>query len=361
MIKVLSLQNNAELEGEMLIVNLTKNKQKISKIKSNFNFYTKFYNQKKLKNELKKLEENGLIKSKNEKEFYLYKLYNYSNKTHYKNLWHKSIFLKKIRGLVLNYTFDIVCFSFEKLLNFEELEKKEKENFEKEENEKFLAVEKLNGFLINVYLFNNKLCFSTNKNLISKHINLAENLFNKKKKEKIINLLKKENLTLMFEIITFKDKHIITEKNGIYLIGARKKSFKENLEKEENLDILAKKINVKRANYKILTLKKIKNELKKIKKEGYIIKDRKTQIPLFKIKSIYYKNLKTIVRLNENRSKDLWKKDKNNQFINSKLNENYKFLIEKIKENFTFEKWIELNEYEKLEFLKSNLKNKTKL
>lgn len=251
-----------------------------------------------LKQKLDELIEKKLVRVKAypDKDLYVYK---YNNKVFYDNLWHKSPYLLKARGLILDGFGNIVQHPFDKVFNFNENGTGKNIPMSKE----VVVVEKLNGFLACVSLHKGELLLSTTGSIDSDFVGLIKDLIDKPFEERLISYLKENNNTLMFEAIHPKDPHIIAydeRDQGLWLIGARGKAESDKNQSETALDEMAKVIGVRRGVHFTEQFDKVLARVKTDKIEGYMIQDPDTGETLLKLKTNYYLNTKFIGRMGIN-------------------------------------------------------------
>ncbi|MFV0480853.1 MAG: RNA ligase [Campylobacteraceae bacterium] len=287
----------------------------------------------------------------------------YAKNVFWKNLWQKNEFLLKARGLVLDYAGNIIQHPFDKCFNYKENGAGASLALTK----KVVISEKINGFLCLVTLYKDELFFTTTSSFDSTFIQLAKDSFSQKNKSALKEFLQKRDLTLMFEVVTPKDPHIIKyEKDefGVYLIGARGKLWSDKALSEDEVDevyreLAAKSVNIKRPNHIACTFKKVLklvkssesitffDEDKKPKKcEGFIVRDAKTGDTLLKFKTPFYLQNKFFARLSEKNISSIW-----NDFEAFKRNfdEELYPLALYLKDKFSEKKFKELKEAKRLE------------
>jgi predicted kinase len=236
--------------------------------------------------------------------------FNFNNKVFYDGIWNNQTV--KARGLhidVINN--EILAKSYDKFFNVGELEITKLESLE--ENLKFpvRAFEKENGFLglVGVHKARSEFYISSKGDSLGKYPKMVRELFIKyvENKDKIKEYIKKENVTLVFEVIKHKaDAHIIEyEKDELILLDIvcnkilfEKKDYEE-VQKIANL----MGIRCKKLAYEFKTFEEFKlfyeEELKEDpingserSIEGYVIEDSSGFF--VKIKNPYYNYWKMI-------------------------------------------------------------------
>ena len=230
----------------------------------------------------------------------------YSNKAFFLSAWDTIPDLREYRGLVIDADNNIVAYPFTKVHNINEhgIEETKEEHFK---GKTYQFVEKKNGFLAVVSKHNNKLIVSTTGNVVSPYVSLARHWVNT-----IPNIDKFDfkNRTLTFEVVdTEVDPHIIFEGDGIYLIGCRENYLGSTQMSEDELDVLAKELGVKRPSHFISQFDNVLADAmdsSKFQKEGYMIRDIATGTTVAKIKGAYYSTIKQLARLGKTRADQLW-------------------------------------------------------
>lgn len=305
---VISLEENGAFGGFLCCLSLDKidyyNKKKlltmyaIKRIQSKFNYKTQPKTTEMYK-ELESLMQKGLIKAKSDKSG-LFKVFKYTKDVSYGKQWNVSPLLFEARGLVLDLAGNIVQHPFTKIFNYGE----NSAGLNFSDKKEFIAVEKKNGFLINItkHPYKNDLLLTTVNSFEGIPIERTRDFLNENLRINLLKFLSKNNLTLMFEILHPMDKHIVIqtkEEEGMWLIGAKGKSVKDKELAEDILDEIGKEIEVRRPKWFLATFKEIKTLCKKEEGEGYILRDKETNVPLLKFKTISYISKKFLSRLNE--------------------------------------------------------------
>ncbi len=368
---VYSLDDKQAFEGNLVLLHLDKWIKKmqennwnsknslfidsIEKYKTNFHFDKYVEHKVKLLRELQSLEQQNLITQRNKEQNGL-KIYKYQPRVHYKNLWKSNDLLQKTRGLVIDIAGNIVVHPFDKVKNFHT------ERINIALDKKVIKIDKMNGFLgcISLNPYTQELLLSTTGSIdiASPYVQRIHEYAKNKEKE-LKNFLQNNNVTLLFEVIHPEDPHIIQyseQDYGLWLIGAREKNIKSELLKEEELDIIAKKLNVKRPFWEITTFQQVLNEMKYDKKEGFILRDVETQNPIMKIKTTYYLLTKFLGRLKENKIQFMY--DKPQKFKEKEVEEEFYQLIDEIIKSKSKNEFLQLTEQEKTSFIRELVNNK---
>lgn len=219
----------------------------------------------------------------------------YKNKTFYKGLWTDE--LVECRGRVVDAIGNTVVNPFTKVFNY--LENSNRSGLGSENviplNEQVLGVQKINGFMLAVTRYNGEWIYSTTGSMDSKFVDLGKEYVNPKPME--------GHFTLLFEICSARDPHIIEEVEGAYLIGIRsplETAYTSSLKKEEYLDWLAIQNGWKRPNYEVNSFNYFVEQAKVVKHEGFCIYGFKN----LKLKSRYYLGAKALSRFSRSTDDD---------------------------------------------------------
>ena len=227
--------------------------------------------------------------------------------------------LLEMRGLILDEHHHIIVRPFKKVFNYSErIAKNSQYPLHITDEHRVDAVVKVNGFLgCCTYVdlpshhpshnatFNWQILYSTTGSLDSdfarmtrEHCQKYEELFQQY-----------PNHTFLFEITDESDVHIIREHFGETLIGVIEVATGRQFSEAE-LDNIATQFNAQHtikitrpAIIKNLTFGALKQHLKQVKHEGFMVFDAHTQEMLFKLKSPYYLVSKFLGRSNENNLK----------------------------------------------------------
>ncbi len=278
-------------------------------------------------------------------------VYKYNNKVFFDNLWHKSPYLLKARGLVLDNAGNIVQHPFDKIFNFNE-------NGAGKSilpTQKVIAVEKENGFLACITrdpLDENKLLCSTTGSLDSDFVTYIQDLISPELEKAFLKYFKNNNVTLMFEAVHPEDPHIIKyekEDEGLWLIGARGKNENDKVLKEEELDTIAATLKLKRPSYFVEEFGQVVKRIASEKIEGYVIRDIATQEPILKLKTNYYLTTKFIGRMGKNNIDLMYK---NPTLFKEKIEEEFYELVDVIISRKDKAALLEMTNESKIEMLR---------
>jgi hypothetical protein len=205
------------------------------------------------------------------------RLIKYKRKVFYDNLWTPN--LQECRGIVVDDEDNIVSFPFTKIFNYQE------NNTTIPLEETVLWTKKHNGFMA-----------AQTGNLLTTTGSFDSD-FTAMAKEFVKPT--KYPFTLLFEIVHPNDPHIIVEKPGAYLIGARDinnpNQYSTSDFKEGFLDDLAEKHGWLRPEYGSAVFADLLEHLKSVKHEGFCVYGSTN----LKVKSPYYLQSKAIARSNK--------------------------------------------------------------
>jgi len=275
-------------------------------------------------------------------------VFKYTRKVFYDNLWNKDARLLDARGIALDDDNNIVQLPFKKIYNFGE------NGTLVNRDRKVIAVRKINGFLGVITWHKDKPLVSTTGSTTSNYVEMAAKHLSGPK----LNQVLKDNpdKSFMFEICDPLDEHIVPEKPGAYLIGARKKEINSPLCHEAELDALAEILGdeVMRPEIYVDIFGNIKKQLDKVKHEGYLIRDFETEEPLCKLKSPHYLSKKGLMRLGQGKVDLMWKKPED---FKQRLDEEFYGVFEYIIKNYTADQWKETKELDRRKVIEQYFEN----
>lgn len=201
----------------------------------------------------------------------------YKNKVFYKHLWTPE--LCELRGTVVDDDFNIIQRTFTKIFNVGE-DKAPKIH----RDTPVTAAEKINGFMGAATIRNDELFVSTTGSIASEFADMA--------REHIMKLhwrYMDPALSYTFEICDESDQHIVPEKFGAYLLGARRKDWgsHQHALSEDMLDHVAAEMGAMRPKWQRYdTYQELKDKVRTVNHEGFVIwDDFGNEV---KIKSPYY-------------------------------------------------------------------------
>ena len=267
--------------------------------------------------------------------------------------------LLEMRGIILDDDDNIIVRPFKKVFNYSErTAKNSRYPLHLADDHPVEAVQKINGFLgCCTYVarandtanHNHQVLYSTTGSLDSRFADLTrahcqqyEDLFRAY-----------PNHTFLFEITDADDVHIIKERLGETLIGLIDVATGRQYSERELNDIAAA-YNATHANplhrpplLENLTFGELKEKLKTVEHEGYMVFDGENKEMLFKLKSPYYLISKFLGHSNE--------KNLSNKLDKKHVDEEYYPLIDHLKENR--EAFKAMTELEKIAYIQKYLRD----
>lgn len=262
----------------------------------------------------------------------------YKRKVFYDNLWNE--FLEECRGTLVDADYNIISRPFTKIYNYGV-----EENAPKlDDSTKVIAFRKINGFMIAVTWYNDDILVSTTGSTDSEFVKLAYDLIDV---EAFRNVCQNwPGHTFMFECVHKNDPHIITENQGMYLLGYRENNWISKIEVDPGLLMtLAKMFNCYTPEFVETTVGNLVRLTKCVKHEGFVAYT-KNMYHSFKIKSPYYLVSKLTAR-----NKDVNRLLENN--VKNRVDEEFYPLIDHIKDNL--DDFAALSEQDRLTFVRSFL------
>ena len=146
----------------------------------------------------------------------------YKKKVFYDNLWNR--FIAECRGSIVDADFNLVSYPFTKIYNYGI----EKEAPKLSGDTKVTAFRKVNGFMCAMTWHNGKLLVSTTGSTDSPFVKMVEEVMGENRYNFENHCKVHKDYTWMFECVHKDDPHIIPEKEGLYLLGWRKKEWGTN-------------------------------------------------------------------------------------------------------------------------------------
>lgn len=259
----------------------------------------------------------------------------YKQKVFYDNLWTDE--LVKYRGVVMDAEDSVVSYPFDKVFNY--MENDTGKGWKN--NDIVLAVEKLNGFLAVVSVYEGELLISTTGTLDSDFAKLAKEVILRHG----ITVDMVRGYTMMFEVCHESDPHIVEEEGELYFIGARYMSTFKMVDSDQ---LYLLNIPAPLANFKYTFFGDLLKELKTAQIEGWMVY---AQTGVLKLKTKFYLITKFLAR-NKKYINAFWDKD-----IKPKVDEEYYPLLKFIKENYTKDYWMSLNEKAKVDIITNKLRD----
>jgi hypothetical protein len=263
----------------------------------------------------------------------------YTRKVFYDDLWTEE--LEYCRGTIVDKDFNVIQMPFRKIYNYG-IEKKAPVL---EDDVMVDAYRKVNGFMIAVTWHNGKLLISTTGSTENDYVNMARELIDVERYSGVCR--EWHGTTFMFECVHRNDPHIISETEGMYLLGYRGKTWDSKVDIDPKiLKMLEIEFGTIPVEHYRMTVGEVKKLVKEVKHEGFVFYSDEGVSS--KIKSPYYLTSKWVAR-NPNTDKlvDL-KKD-----IKKNLDEEYFGLVDAIRVNIV--QYTSMNEQERLSWVRNYL------
>jgi hypothetical protein len=213
----------------------------------------------------------------------------YKKRVFFDNLWND--FLEECRGTIVDADFNVVSRPFTKIYNYGVEEKAPK----LDKDTKVTAFRKVNGFMCAMTYCNGKLLVSTTGSTDSPYVAMAEELMGENRYKFEDHCEFYRDFTWMFECVHRDDPHIIPEKEGLYLLGWRKKEWGSQVECEPfALGTHTQVLGTHHIESTTTSMTRLEQMAKECKHEGYVFY---TDDGLSaKIKSPYYLTSKWVAR-----------------------------------------------------------------
>lgn len=267
----------------------------------------------------------------------------YKRRVFYDSLWNE--YLAECRGSIVDKDFNLVTYPFTKIYNY---------GIEKEApvlslDTRVTAHRKVNGFMVAMTWHNDGLLVSTTGSIDSPYVAMAEEFIDKNRDAFENHCKLYKDFTWMFECVHRDDPHIIPEKEGLYLLGWRKKAWGSRIECDPSvLDPHAQVLGTNSVESIKTNMAHLEQIVKECRHEGFVFYTEEGVSS--KIKSPYYLTLKWLAR-NPKTDKivDL-KKD-----IKKNLDEEYYPLVDAIRANIV--EYTALNEQDRLAWVRAHLQN----
>ena len=220
----------------------------------------------------------------------------YKRKVFFDNLWNP--FLEVCRGTVIDENDNIVSLPFTKIYNFRVEDKAP----DWADDDVVLYVRKINGFMVACTWYDGDLLWSTTGSLDSEFIGYAQEMFaelSPDQREMFKDLLRQAtDTTYIFECCHPSDPHIIEEKSGLYLLGAREKKFDSEIMINPRHD-LWHAMGIETIPVECDTVAEVVALSKKVHHEGFVMyRNTPEGQQSAKIKSPYYLQKKALMRGN---------------------------------------------------------------
>lgn len=262
----------------------------------------------------------------------------YKKKVFYDSLWDEH--LEECRGLIVDEDFNIVSYPFTKIYNYGV----EKNAPVIAPDEMVNAYRKVNGFMVAVTWYKGDILVSTTGSIDSDYVKMARELI-----EPTIGWYREmcssnQEYTFMFECVHRNDPHIIPEKEGMYLLGARTKKLRSWIVTNY---FMPEEFGARRIEHVYAPMEYVEMLAKQVKHEGFVIYAPGNVAT--KIKSPYYLVKKFVAR--NPRTDKLMRPD-----IKQNLDEEYYPLIDAIQSNI--EEYTAMDEQTRLQWVRDYLENK---
>lgn len=216
----------------------------------------------------------------------------------------------KARGLFIDATTgEVKLRSYNKFFNYKEVSATDPRNLETHLSYPVQVFHKYNGFLGIASVVNNELVLATKSQINGFHVDLFQELVNKlptTERQALIDMLKDNNASAMFEVCHLKDSHIIKyTENHLYLLDFVHNDEIENFTNAIDCDFSYNMINKAKQVLPSMEFKEVFTvchnweDVKAIiesvndytlETEGFVLQDTKGF--QFKLKSSYYKSWK---------------------------------------------------------------------
>ena len=269
----------------------------------------------------------------------------YKKRVFYDNLWNE--YIAECRGSIVDKDFNLVAYPFTKIYNYGI----EKEAPVLEDSTKVTAFRKVNGFMVAMTVHNGELLVSTTGSTDSPYVVMAKEMMVTHMPltdwRILLGTADCEGMTFMFECVHPQDPHIIPEKAGMYLLGARENSWGSKIMCNPFFLIdFANSLNCFHAESVTTNMVRLKELAKECRHEGYVFYTEDGVSA--KIKSPYYLTSKWVAR-NPRTDKlvDL------NKDIKHNLDEEYFPLVDAIRANIV--EYTAMDEQARLEWVRGQL------
>lgn len=208
----------------------------------------------------------------------------YKRKVFYDGLWNE--YLEECRGLIVDDEFNIASYPFTKIYNYGVEAKAPVIS----DDTMVYAYRKVNGFMVAVTWYNDDILVSTTGSIDSDYVNMARELIEPNIEHYRKMCKNYKFYTFMFECVHRNDPHIIPEKEGMYLLGARLKELGSDI---DTISFDAFEFNAEPVEKIVAPMEYIKLLAKHVKHEGFVIYGDGVAT---KIKSPYYLVKKFVAR-----------------------------------------------------------------
>jgi hypothetical protein len=249
----------------------------------------------------------------------------YKKKVFYNNLWNN--YLAECRGSIVDKDFNLVTYPFTKIYNY---------GIEKQApvfatDTKVTAFRKVNGFMVAMTVHNGELLVSTTGSTTSDFVEYAKEMMASHMPltdwRILLGTADCLGMTFMFECVHPNDPHIIPEKSGMYLLGARENTWGSKIVHDPFfLQDFASTLQCYAPESVTTNMSRLQEMAKECQHEGYVFYTDDGVSA--KIKSPYYLTSKWVAR---NPRTDKLVNMQND--IKHNLDEEYYPLVDAIREN----------------------------
>ena len=213
----------------------------------------------------------------------------YKKRVFFDNLWNE--YIAECRGSIVDKDFNLVAYPFTKIYNYGI----EKEAPVLSDNVEVTAYRKINGFMCAMTWHNGKLLVSTTGSTDSPYVVMVEELIANNRSAFEENCKFFKEFTWMFECVHRNDPHIIPEKEGLYLLGWRKKEWGSPIEHDPfAMATYSSALGTHHVESTTTNMARLQAMAKECKHEGYVFYTADGVSA--KIKSPYYLTAKWVAR-----------------------------------------------------------------
>jgi len=250
----------------------------------------------------------------------------YKKRVFYDSLWNE--YIAECRGSIVDADFNLIAYPFTKIYNYGI----EKEAPVLNKDTKVTAFRKVNGFMAAMTVHKGELLVSTTGSTDSPYVDMAKEMMATHMPltdwRMALGTADCEGMTFMFECVHPNDPHIVPEKPGMYLLGARENTWGSKIVRDPFFlqGFACDTLKCFWAESTTTNMARVEQMAKECKHEGYVFYTDEGVSA--KIKSPYYLTSKWVAR-NPRTDKlvDL------NKDIKHQLDEEYYPLVDAIREN----------------------------
>jgi hypothetical protein len=218
----------------------------------------------------------------------------YKKKVFYDNLWNE--YIAECRGSIVDKDFNLVAYPFTKIYNYGI----EQEAPKLPADTKVTAFRKVNGFMIALTVYNGELLVSTTGSTDSPYVAMAKEMMATHMPltdwRLALGTADCLGMTFMFECVHPDDPHIVPEKPGMYLLGARENTWGSKIVCDPFflMDFARNTLHCFWAESVSTNMGRLEQMAKECKHEGYVFYTDEGVSA--KIKSPYYLTSKWVAR-----------------------------------------------------------------